>query len=272
MACIPGGPFERGVDPSPPLCAVNEGWECATQNAVPKATIWVQTFMMDLTEVTYEAYKSCEAAGRCNKGGPNYGDFDRPTQPIVGISWYDALKYCEAQGKHLPTEAEWELAARGHEGELYPWGKGIPTCELAVIKDERGRSCGVTKKTQPEKGRVLVVKSRPPGRYGLYDMIGNAQEWVFDWYARDYDSCGQDCLGVNPRGPCDGAEPCQQRQYRVVRGGSWYWGASHANGADRRWHVPSNNPYHHFGFRCAATLQEAQEMQNLGMMPGAGDN
>jgi formylglycine-generating enzyme len=258
MSCIPGGSFTRGVDKNRAICDGFEGWECATSNAWPAAEVWLQTYYIDQTEVTFEAYKACEAAGKCDRAGPNYSDFSRPQQPITGVNWFHAVKYCGAQGKHLTTEAEWEKAARGPDGDLYPWGDAPQTtCEQAVIKDERGRSCGVKKLHTPDKGRPMVAKSRPPERYGVYDMMGNVQEWVADWYVKTWDACGDACLGEDPKGPCDGAAECPGHDMRGVRGGSWYWDGRHANGADRRYHYPHNSPYHHLGFRCAATMDEA---------------
>ena len=96
--------------------------------------------------------------------------------------------------------------------------------------------------------------------WGFVDMSGNAQEWVYDWHSQSYAACGADCLGVDPRGPCGGAEPCTGHRRRVVRGGSWYWPASHSRTYRRRAHMPSNRPYHHFGFRCAASPAEAEAL------------
>ena len=249
MSCIPGGPFLRGSDEGP-------------KSARPSATVWVQTFYMDQNEVTVAEYKRCVKRGKCEKSGPRYADFSRPRQPINGVSWFEARAYCQVHGKHLPTEAEWEKAARGVDGRLYPWGNEPATCERAVIKDERGRSCGVRKRGRsPKKGRVWVVGEKPPTLHGLYDMAGNSYEWVADWYSESYHSCGDDCLGVNPRGPCRGADRCSKHAHKVVRGGSWYWPASHATTVYRRRHVPSNRPFHHFGFRCAASVEEVGAMR-----------
>lgn len=245
MACIPGGPFLRGSDKGP-------------RNARPKAEVWVQTFYMDANEVTVEAYQACVGAGGCKPAKTYYRDYSRPKQPKVGVSWFHAERFCRAQGKHLPTEAEWEKAARGTDGRMYPWGDELATCERAVIKDERGRSCGVQKKFgHPEKGRTFVVGSLPPNQFGLYDMAGNSWEWVHDWYTPSYRRCGKACLGVDPKGPCRGKSPCKGHDQRIVRGGSWYWPASHATTTYRRAHFPKNRPYHHFGFRCAASVPEA---------------
>jgi formylglycine-generating enzyme required for sulfatase activity len=251
MACIPGGPFLRGVD----------GGKHAP--ARPQATVWVQTFYMDTHEVTYGAYKACVQAGRCRKAGPTYRDFDNPQQPINGVSWYDAKAYCEAQGKHLPTEAQWEKAARGTDGRLYPWGDAPATCERAIIMDSRGRSCGQKQrsKTHADVGRPEPVGSRPPNPYGLHDMSGNAWEWVADWFTPSWKACGEACLGVEPKGPCEGREPCVGHTDKVVRGGSWFWPASYATTVYRRPHVPANRPvFHHFGFRCAASVEAARAL------------
>ncbi|HOU53449.1 MAG TPA: SUMF1/EgtB/PvdO family nonheme iron enzyme [Myxococcota bacterium] len=246
MACIPGGPFLRGSDDGP-------------AHARPAAIVFVQTFYMDRHEVTVAEYRACVKARKCPQAGPRYVDFDRPRQPITGVSWYDAVAYCRAQGKHLPTEAEWEKAARGTDGRLYPWGNDPIDCTRAVYMDASGRSCGVRKARggHPEKGRPLEVGSRPPGIHGLYDMVGNSWEWVADWYSDSYAACGADCQGVDPKGPCQGREPCPGHSRRVVRGGSWYWPAPYNTTIYRRAHIPRNDPeFHHFGFRCAASEEE----------------
>ena len=251
MGCIPGGAFIRGSDEGP-------------ENARPRADIWIQTFWMDRNEVTYAEYKACEKAGECPRSGPQYLDFDRPQQPINGISWFDAQAYCGAQGKRLPTEAEWEKAARGTDGRLYPWGDEEATCELAIIKGEEGRGCGLLKKgKKPETGRVWPVGSRAPNQFGLYDMSGNSFEWVADWYTRSYEECGEACQGLDPKGPCDGAEDCPGYKHKIIRGGSWYWPAEKATTIFRRAHVPRNQPFHHFGFRCAADLEQASRVVML---------
>lgn len=250
MSCIPGGAFIRGTDDGP-------------KNARPKAKVWLQTFYMDRYEVTVADYEACVKAGKCKRARTRYRDYSRPKQPKVGVSWYDSVQYCRAMGKHLPTEAEWEKAARGTDGRRYPWGNQPATCKRAVIKDHRGRSCGVKKLKGhgPEKGRTLLVGSRPPALYGLYDMAGNSWEWVYDWYSPSYAACGKPCSGVDPKGPCGGADECKGHHYKIVRGGSWYWPASYATVFYRRHHVPKNRPYHHFGFRCAASVAEANKLR-----------
>jgi formylglycine-generating enzyme required for sulfatase activity len=244
MACIPGGPFLRGTNDGP-------------EHARPQAEVWVSTFYMDRNEVTVEAWEACVAAKRCPKEGPQYVDFDRPRQPINGITWFGAKAFCEAQGKRLPTEAEWEKAARGADGRTYPWGEDPVTCERAVFKDPKlGRGCGLKKAGKdPDVGRPDLVGSRPANPYGLHDMAGNSWEWVADWWSKSYEDCGAACQGVDPRGPCGGAETCTSTRQKIVRGGSWFWDAEHMTTFRRRAHFPSNEPFHHFGFRCAASME-----------------
>jgi len=95
------------------------------------------------------------------------------------------------------------------------------------------------------------VGSRPAGRYGLFDMAGNAQEWVSDWFVASLERCGAACTGTNPRGPCQGAASCSVSKQKLVKGGSWFWGPKSALAAVRRPYDPKNDPPHHFGFRCA---------------------
>ena len=251
MACIPAGAMIRGRDDG-------------LANEKPAMQLWLQTFYMDTNEVTYSAYQACVRKRRCRPARPIYSDFNHPRQPMVAVTWFDAVQYCQAQGKQLPTEAQWEKAARGEQGELYPWGNEPVTCKHAVIMDARGRSCGVPKRGAArlaDVGRTAPVPARPAYRYGLHDIIGNSWEWVADWHSSDYAQCGADCAGVDPQGPCGGKSPCRGHKERVLRGGSWYWGAALATGTYRRPYVPENKPTSHFGFRCAASLAQARALQ-----------
>ncbi len=250
MSCVPGGDFIRGRDDG-------------EKNEKPAATVSLQTFFIDTHEVTSSEYRQCRDAGACPKRGPLYNDFSRDRQPITGVSWYAARDYCAWVGKSLPTEAQWEKAARGPDGELFPWGQEKANCNHAIIQDSRGMSCGIKKlKEHPDKGRTFEVGSRPVGRYGLYDMSGNAWEWVADWASSSYAACGKACEGIDPKGPCAGRDTCSGHDEKVVRGGSWYWNASYATGTYRRTHIPENphENFHHFGFRCAASVEQAQTL------------
>jgi len=253
LACVPAGPFVRGSDVLRP-------------NSKPSMSIWMQTYYMDVFEVTYGDYAACVKAKGCRRSHPYYNDFDRPKQPMVGMTWHDAVQYCAWRGKHLPTEAEWEKAARGPDGNLFPWGNQNADCKRAVIMDGSGRGCGTPKAPPyPDKGRTLLVGTRPAGVYGLYDMSGNAWEWVADWYTKSWEACGAACQGPDPKGPCGGRAPCSGYTHKLVKGGSWYWPPHMATGVWRRPHTPDNrNPYHHFGFRCAATWEEASKLREAG--------
>ncbi len=262
MVCVRGGTITRGVDTDADGCHQTGDPPEPALAATPAQRVWVDTFYLDAHEVTIEEYARCVEAGACAEAGPVYIDFDRPTQPITGVNWFHAAAYCAWAGGDLPTEAQFEAAARGPDGARTPFGDALVDCDVAVIMDERGRSCGITKRGQrPEAGRVLEVGSRPAGRYGVFDLVGNAEEWSRDWWTPSWEACGDACAGPNPRGPCDGAVECPGHRYRTVRGGSWYWPPACATGYHRRRHTPQNEPMHHFGFRCAASVEQAAAMR-----------
>ena len=248
MRCIPGGPFVRGSERASPQ---EDHPEQIVHDEAPVARIVVSTFLMDRDEVTYGQYQQCVQAGACRRTGPNYSGYSAADQPMLGANWFDARDYCRYRGRRLPTEAEWEKAARGTEGELFPWGNEPATCERAIIKEGEAKGCG--------RGVTWPVGSRPGARYGLNDMAGNSWEWVLDWYSESYGVCGTACSGRDPRGPCGGAEECPGHDHRRVRGGSWWWGSDLALGSNRRPHFPANQPFHHFGFRCARDARPAVE-------------
>jgi formylglycine-generating enzyme required for sulfatase activity len=246
MKCVPEGNFIRGAD------------DDATDQR-PRSTVWVSTFFMDTHEVTNAKWKECVAAGKCRKTagparGSGYVHFSGPNQPIVGVSWFDARDYCAWKGRRLPTEAEWEKAARGPDGNVYSWGNEKATCERAILEENGKKGCGHGK---PPKWGTADVGSKAAGAYGLFDMAGNSWEWVQDWYTKSYAACGKACEGRDPKGPCDGADTCDGFRHRSVRGGSWWWPWKQSRGAWRRAHLPGNKPFHHFGFRCAASVPAA---------------
>ena len=243
MVCIPGGAFERGA-PEAHTCAQPENRKIKTKFS-PKVRAEIPTFFMDQTEVTIAAYRDCVRGKKCTRGGPLYTDFSRPAQPVTAISWFQAAAFCKAYNKRLPTESEWEFAARDDRP---------PQCPEVIVKSEDGRSCGTKKKGKHgATGRVLEVKTTPANGFGLYEMRGNAEEWVDDWFVADFSKC-KSCQGKNPRGPCAGRKKCKRYPLKLVKGGSWYWPGDHATAWHRRPWRPSNKPAHHFGFRCAKDL------------------
>jgi formylglycine-generating enzyme required for sulfatase activity len=230
MACVPGGPFWRGSD--------HHG-----KNARPRQRIVVSTFYLDIHEVTTPEFVACVKAGLCRppKAYLRHRGFHGKRQPAVPVSWKNALRICLMQGKRLPTEAEWEKAARTPDGRTFPWGEAAPTCRRAWY-----RGC--------KPATTRPVGSLPPNPYGIYDLAGNGYEWVMDWYSPCWagcpGACGAACAGPDPRGPCAGVLRCKGHRRRVLRGGSWYWSASHLRTFWRRPEYPKSGN-HRLSARCA---------------------
>ncbi len=200
-------------------------------------TVYLDAFWMDQTEVTNAMYEQCVNVGACSL--PNsikyFGDQNYINHPVVYVSWYGAKAYCEWAGRRLPTEAEWEKAARGGlEGQQYPWGNIDPVCTPGSqngAKFDDNAGCDDTS-TEP-------VMSYHSNGYGLYDMAGNVWEWVHDLYDGNYYS---NSPSINPESPSFG-------DYRVLRGGSWFSSGRNLRSANWFFNNPDDSSSK-FGFRC----------------------
>lgn len=185
---IPGGEYRMGL--------------AAEEDASPEHEVRVAAFWMARTEVTREQYaRFMKATGRPEPGHWKHDLYAKPGSPVVGVTWEDAAAFAKWCGGRLPTEAEWELAARGTDGRPFPWGAEPPDKTRAIFHRDIGFDG-----TAPAGGC-------PGGAspYGLLDMAGNVFEWCADWYAADYYAKSP---RENPTGPAEG-------RYRVIRGGAW---------------------------------------------------
>jgi len=234
MVYVPGGTFEMGsteaeIDAAFEQCVRDLGSECQRawfEGESPQHTVTLDAFWIDKYEVTNAQYRQCVEDGDCEEPGCwDDSDFNTPDQPAVCVSWYDAQAYCEWAGGRLPTEAEWEYAARGPQGNTYPWGEDELDCDKANYS-----GC---------VGETTAVGSYPGGTSWCkaLDMAGNVWEWVNDW-AGAYPSTAQ----TNPTGPETGGA-------RVLRGGAWDYSASFVRSADRGGDYPVNTNFYN-GFRC----------------------
>jgi len=201
----------------------------------PQRKVYLDAYAIDKYEVTVAQY-----AGYLRKAGGEPPDFwDRINQkedmnrPVVGVDWLEADEYCRFYGKRLPTEAQWEKAARGTDGRKYPWGDEDPGPQFANFAN--GVSFSYSKSLAPV-GSYEAGKSP----FGVYDMVGNVWEWVNDWYRKDY---YQVAPAKNPAGPDIG-------DYVVIRGGSWAIRPAVARSAGRMFLSP-NTRSNSLGFRCA---------------------
>lgn len=213
----------------------------------PEHTVYLDSFWLYRTEVTNQQYRICVDDGDCDL--PTYARFitdpKYDNHPVGYVKWFDAAAYCQWARGRLPTEAEWEKAARGIDGREYPWGNDPLTGDKANFCDV---NCSLNwAVTYMDDGYETTspVGSYPLGvsPYGAFDMAGNVEEWVADWYDQDYYSYSP---FENPQGPSDGI-------YRVYRGGSYYKNASFSSNTFLVWErgrFPPDLSYHFLGFRC----------------------
>jgi len=210
------------------------GSETGQDNERPVHRVWVDTFLLAACQVTNTDYERFLRA--TDREPPPFwhdASFSHPEQPVVGVSWFDAVEYCKwlsaaaGRGYRLPSEAEWERAARGGvEGKLFPWGAAPP--QSLPDYDRRWH-------TGPEP-----VARYAPNAYGLYDICENVHEWCSDWYQPDYYAVSRE---RNPRGPETGVR-------RASRGGSWRHHIKVAR-CSARSSIPPEFHYADYGFRVA---------------------
>ncbi len=220
MVLVPKGVFIMGSPVGSYIFGDNES---------PQKKVTLPAYYIDKFEVTNARFRKFfvpkEAYSR---------SFEQDNQPVVGVTWYQARDYCKRAGKRLPTEAEWEKAARGTNGRIFPWGDNQATCDLAVM--------GIVLPSCNRGFSTWEVGSRPRGAspYGAMDMAGNVTEWVADRYSGSY---YKSAPIENPKGPSLGG-------LRVLRGGAWFNSTVLLRAAFRTGFDP-NASNHGVGFRCA---------------------
>ena len=247
MVRVPAGEFVMGND---------EG----AQHEKPKHKVFLDSYYIDLHEVTnaeYHAFWIADGGENSAHTPVSYGDRlgvenwpkiakTKPDYPVVGVSWHDAVAYAKWADKRLPTEAEWEKAARGTDSRLWPWGNAF---SLRI----RGTNvhANVWGSNDGYHDGLAPVGTYPTGAssYGVLDMAGNVWEWVADWYSESYYHWGP---SRNPKGPERGGR-------QVVRGGSWANGAQLTQCSNRMGHYPAVGTSF-IGFRLAKDAEkELQE-------------
>ncbi len=229
MINIPSGTFIRGSAPG-------EG----RLDEQPKRKTYVNSFAIDKFEVSNVRYMAFleetlhKPPLNVYEKGPLASEEGIDDLPVVQVTWHDAVDYCFWAGKRLPTEAEWEKAARGNDTRLYPWGNEPPTTERAQFDGE-----------WDGKSTMKMVDSLPKGQssFGVFQLSGNVREWTQDWYDAEYYSKSPE---KNPKGPETGI-------LKVIRGGSW-------RSFDSDLRVTSRGKggfalkTHGIGFRCARDI------------------
>jgi eukaryotic-like serine/threonine-protein kinase len=247
MAYVPAGIFSMGQAADQALAECQKFFNDCQQSwfidEQPPHSVSLEAYWIDRMEVSNGAYAKCVSAGACQPpssnsshthssyhDNPQYADY-----PVINVDWDQARSYCEWAGGRLPTEAEWEKAARGTDGRTYPWGNSMPTCSLANF----GEPQNCTGDTSP-------VESHASGAspYGLLNMAGNVSEWANDWYS---DTIYAQHSQSDPAGPDTGQE-------RVLRGGAWNLNPNFIRTTNRDHQSPINKN-DHIGFRCASSAK-----------------
>lgn len=224
-----------GKDGAPAVIVPAGNFTMGDDEASPLREIYLDAFYIDKYEVTVARYgKFLKTTGGVRPpDGWEEATLDSANEsPVVGVDWHDADAYCKWAGKRLPTEAEWEKAARGTDGRRYPWGNDEPTS----VRANFGKSSG-----SPYGGGLAPVGGREAGSspYGAQDLAGNASEWVADWFTEGF--MRGDVR--NPKGAVDG-------KAKVIRGGGWYDPPDRLK-SSRRMHANPSHRDDDVGFRCA---------------------
>lgn len=237
MLCVPAGNFLMGADENDSLAASDE---------YPQHIVSLDAFWIDRTEVTNTMFELCVAAGACHKreyspylwgvrlpnGTPYYGEDRYRDYPAIMLDSDEAQAYCHWAGRRLPTEAEWEKAARGPstssgDGRLYPWGANLDCDHASYLACKSG----------PVPAAAYPVGASP---YGALNMAGNMWEWVSDWYDAEYYAHSP---VENPPGPASG-------EYRTLRGGGWSSITAHLRITNRSTGKAEHSTDGAIGFRC----------------------
>ncbi len=245
---IMGAPAEQGYQ----MCIDTFGEDSGCQldwfkDEEPIHKVYLDSYQIMPYEVTNKEYAQCVKAGICEdagykeydeQGAVTYNRLNDPeyeNHPVVNVNWYQASAYCNFIGARLPSEAEWEKAARGADGRVYPWEGEDVDCSYANFWNE-GNYC---------VGETTPVGSYEKGisPYGAYDLAGNVWEWTADWYDEKY---YENSPSLNPSGPDAG-------DYRVLRGGSWYGYNYYLRVANRNSYNPALT-LNGVGFRCLLSL------------------
>ena len=245
MLLVPEGEFIMGstrsqVEAAVDLCRGNlDNDPCnfdEFSNEMPQHTVFLTDFYMDITEITNEQYEACVNSGACDPPEAGTGRYSRQEYyedlrfakyPVVWVSWFDAQDYCTWAGERLPTEAEWEKAARGEDGLIFPWG------------DTFDGNKANTQELGGNQLRPVGSYSDGASTYGILDQAGSVWEWVSDWYDAGYFDESPD---FNPQGPSSGRN-------RILRGGSYGNFQYYARATNRGARAPDSSTEFR-GFRC----------------------
>jgi formylglycine-generating enzyme required for sulfatase activity len=255
MVFVPAGEFAMGstedqVESALKLCRQNfDSGDCPKWfgDEQPQHIVGLDAFWIDRTEVTNAQYQLCVDAKACaahvqSRSSSHRSYYDNPAYadyPVIWVNWKAASDYCAWGGGRLPTEAEWEYAARGPEGRQYPWGDLLDGKKLNACDMNCPYHLWSNDEYDDGYGDTAPVGSYPEGASwcGALDMAGNVAEWVVDWYG-PYSADKQEC----PTGPDSGSG-------RIFRGGSWHSPPIFARSASREQH-PAIAPNEHIGLRC----------------------